>query len=65
MNKKSLKKQLRKLKSFEKELPLLIDCSDVYGDMYYTEEDLHSVRERIKEVEKLIEQKEQKNGKKD
>jgi hypothetical protein len=33
---KELKKELVKLKQFKRDLPLMIDCSEVYGDGYYS-----------------------------
>ena len=40
---KRLKNELRKLQYYKKSLPRLIDCSEAYGDFYYTEEDLKIV----------------------
>ena len=35
---KQLKKKLSKLKHFKANLPMLIDCSNVYGDDYYSKD---------------------------
>ena len=51
---KQLKKKLAKLKHFKANLPSLIDCSNVYGDDYYTQNDLSDVNKQIKEVETRI-----------
>jgi chaperonin cofactor prefoldin len=51
---KQLKKKLAKLKQYKAELPRLIDNSNVYGDGYYTKDDLSDVNNQINEVEKQI-----------
>ena len=51
---KQLKKKLAKLKHYKANLPRLIDCSNVYGDDYYSREDLSDVDKQIKELEKQI-----------
>ncbi len=51
---KQLKKKLAKLKHYKANLPRLIDCSNVYGDDYYTENDLSDVDKQIEEVERQI-----------
>ena len=51
---RKLKKKLSKLKHHKSKLPSLIDCSEVYGDYYFTKEDLIDVDEQIREVEKQI-----------
>ncbi len=51
---KQLKKKLAKLKHYKANLPRLIDCSNVYGDDYYTQDDLSDVDNQIKEVERQI-----------
>lgn len=52
---KELKKELVKMKRFKSALPRLIDCSEVYGDGYYSQQDLSDIEEEIKEVEAKIE----------
>jgi hypothetical protein len=56
---KQLKKRLAKLKRYKANLPRLIDCSNVYGDGYYTERDLEEVEKQIAEQSKLIKSKQQ------
>lgn len=51
---KQLKKKLAKLKHYKANLPRLIDCSNVYGDDYYSENDLSDVNKQIEEVENKI-----------
>lgn len=51
---KQLKKQLSKLKYYQRSLPRLIDCSNAYGDNYYNESDTDSIDKQIKEVEYRI-----------
>ena len=51
---KQLKKKLAKLKHYKSNLPRLIDCSSVYGDEYYTKEDLLDAEKQIEELEKQI-----------
>ena len=51
---KQLKKKLAKLKHYKSNLPRLIDCSNVYGDDYYSKDDLSDVDKQIEEVEKQI-----------
>lgn len=51
---KQLKKKLAKLKHYKANLPRLIDCSNVYGDDYYSKDDLSDVDKQIEEVEKQI-----------
>ena len=51
---KQLKKKFAKLKQYKANLPRLIDCSNVYGDDYYTNDDLSDVDKQIKEVERQI-----------
>lgn len=53
---KKLKKKLAKLKHHRSHLPRLIDCSEVYGDGYYTKEDLKDIDSQIREVEKKIQE---------
>ena len=43
------------MKRFKSALPRLIDCSEVYGDGYYSQQDLSNIEEEIKEVEAKIE----------
>ena len=52
---KVIKKQLARLKHYRSALPRLIDCSEVYGDGYYTQKDLDAVNEEIQKLEKEIE----------
>lgn len=54
--KKTLKKRLSKLKHFKANLPRLIDCSEIYGDNYYSKDDLLDVEKQIEDlnVELLI-----------
>lgn len=59
---KQLKKKLAKLKHYKSNLPRLIDCSNVYGDGYYTVSDLSDVDKQIHEVEKQINEIDIKNG---
>ena len=49
-----MKKKLAKLKLYKAYLPRLIDCSNVCGDDYYSEDDLSDVSKHIEEVEKQI-----------
>ena len=51
---KQLKKKLAKLKHYKANLLRLIDCSNVYGDDYYSKDDLSDVDKQIEEVEKQI-----------
>lgn len=51
---KQLKKKLAKLKHYKANLPRLIDCSNVYGDDYYSKDDLSDVDKQIEKVEKQI-----------
>ena len=51
---KQLKNKLSKLKHYKSNLPRLIDCSNVYGDNFYTNEDLKDVDKQIVELEKQI-----------
>jgi len=51
---KQLKKKLAKLKQYKAALPRLIDSSNVYGDGYYTKDDLSDVNNQINEAEKQI-----------
>ncbi len=51
---KTLKRQLSKLKHYQRSLPRLIDCSDVYGDNSFTKEDLKEVAQQIEKKERLI-----------
>lgn len=51
---KMLKKKLSKLKHFKSNLPRLIDCSDVYGDGFYSKVDLIDVDKQIEGVERQI-----------
>jgi hypothetical protein len=51
---KQLKKKLAKLKHYKANLPRLIDCSNVYGDDFYSKDDLSDVDKQIEEVEKQI-----------
>ena len=44
---KQLKNKLSKLKHYKLNLPRLIDCSNVYGDNFYTNEDLKDVVKQI------------------
>ena len=48
---KMLKNKLSKLKHVKSILPRLIDSSDVYGDGYYSKDDLIDVDKQINEVE--------------
>lgn len=49
-----IKKKLAKLKHYKANLPRLIDCSNVYGDDYYSKDDLSDVDKQIEEVENKI-----------
>lgn len=51
---KKLKKELSLLKYQRRLLPLLIDCSSVYGDEYYLEDDYKLIDAQIAKVEQLI-----------
>jgi hypothetical protein len=51
---KQLKKKLSKLKHYKANLPRLLDCSNVYGDDYYTKDDLSDADKQIEEVERQI-----------
>lgn len=52
---KLLKKELSKLRRYHSILPRLIDCSNVYGDKFYTINDLHRVENEINKLKaKLI-----------
>lgn len=60
---KKLKKQLSILKYNKRMLPLLIDCSDVYGDNYYNEnmnvkldKQILNLEKRIEEIDKIKEE---------
>ena len=52
---RTLKFKLRKLNYYKSSLPRLIDCSQVYGDYSFTEEDILEVNREIEQVEKGIE----------
>lgn len=61
---RKLKKELSKLKSYRKCLPRLIDCSNVYGDDYFNNEqyvmvdkDIKKIEDKIIEIDKLNEVK--------
>jgi len=51
---KQLKKKLKELKCFKKELPRLIDLSEIYGDDYYNENDLFDIDRQIEEIKEKI-----------
>jgi hypothetical protein len=51
---RQLKNKLSKLKHYKANLPRLIDCSNVYGDDYYSKDDLSDVDKQIEEVERQI-----------
>lgn len=51
---KELKKRLSKLNQYQRSLPRLIDCSQVYGDGYYAEGDSDKVDKEISEIEAAI-----------
>ena len=51
---KKLKKELSRLKSYRRNLPRLVDCSSVYGDEYYNEDDYKLIDEEIAKVERRI-----------
>jgi hypothetical protein len=51
---KLLKKELHRLKSFRSQLPVLIDCSDIYGDLSWTKEDVIETDTQIEEIEDKI-----------
>ena len=51
---KRLKKHLSKLNYYKKNLPRLIDCSKVYGDNFYTEDDLVMVEKDILRTQEKI-----------
>ena len=51
---RQLKKKLAKLKRYKAYLPSLIDCSNVYGDGFYSIDDLSDVDKQIEEVENQI-----------
>lgn len=51
---KQLKKKLSLLKHYKANLPRLIDCSNVYGDNYYSKNDLSDIDKRIEKIEKQI-----------
>lgn len=51
---RQLKIKLAKLKHYKLNLPRLIDCSNVYGDDYYTKDHLSDINKQIQEVEMQI-----------
>lgn len=51
---KKLKKELSKLMHYKRSLPRLIDCSMVYGDNFFNEQDMVDTEKRIAEIEKQI-----------
>ena len=51
---KLLKKKLAKLKQFKNSLPILIDCSEVYGDDYYNKLALERTNKEISEIEEKL-----------
>ena len=53
---KQLKKQLSLLKAQRKNLPMLIDCSNVYGDSTYSVDTLIAVDNEIALIEKQIQE---------
>lgn len=51
---KRLKKELSKWKHHLRNLPRLIDCSEVYGDDYYRKSDIDYVKAVIVEIENKL-----------
>jgi hypothetical protein len=51
---RKLKQKLSKLKYALRSLPRLIDCSMVYGDYHYTEQDTENIKKEIELVEQQI-----------
>lgn len=51
---KLLKKKLRRLKQARSQLPILIDCSEVYGDNYFTTKTLDDINKDIEYLEKQL-----------
>lgn len=51
---KKLKKKLAELKHLKNQLPIFIDCSEVYGDNTYTEKDLVYLNDQIRVIEMQI-----------
>jgi hypothetical protein len=58
---RQLKNKLSKLKHYKSNLPRLINCSNVYGDDYYSKDDLSDVDKQIEEVERQITELDLKN----
>ena len=52
---KKLKKELARYRVHLFNLPILIDCSKVYGDLTYTQKDIDYVKSKIASIEKQIE----------
>ncbi len=50
-NRKELKKELDKLKTFRSHLPRLIDCSEVHGDNFYSKSDILTIDLEIETLE--------------
>lgn len=53
---RKLKSELSKLKHLKSSLPRLIDCSNVYGDGYFTSADIDDCERKILEIEAKIKQ---------
>lgn len=51
---KRLKKELAKLKLVRNGLPMLMDCSIVYGDGFYSADFLSKINAQIEEIETKI-----------
>lgn len=51
---KELKKRLSLLKRTRQVLPRMIDCSEVYGDNSFTQEDYPLIDKEISEIEAAI-----------
>lgn len=47
---RKLKKELSRLKSVRKILPILLECSELYGDCFYNESDIKRIDKEIEEV---------------
>ncbi len=51
---KKLKQELSKLKYQKKQLYILIDCSEVYGDLYYNEKHMIALDKEISSIESKL-----------
>ena len=51
---KQMKKRLAEAKAYKATLPILIDCSQVYGDGMFTQDDYERVDKEIAELKEKL-----------